>query len=134
MSDYLSHHSVKGMKWGVRKDKDKAHRQSAMSGYAEVAQKIRTSEKTVDTKSSKGVNVKAGSTLYQFMKNHFNDAFLKEVKSRGYNALQDFNDAGGVSKSPIISLDPDGSVREVGRRALSAWDINESQKNLKAFR
>lgn len=70
----------------------------------------------------------------QFMKNHFNDAFLKEVKSRGYNALQDFNDAGGVSKSPIISLDPDGSVREVGRRALSAWDINESQKNLKAFR
>lgn len=40
----------------------------------------------------------------------------------------------GVSKSPIISLDPDGSVREVGRRALSAWNINESQKNLKAFR
>lgn len=68
------------------------------------------------------------------MKNHFNDAFLKEVKSRGYTALQDFNDAGGVSKSPIISLDPDGSIREVGRRALSAWDINESQKNLKAFR
>ena len=68
MSDYLSHHGVKGMKWG------------------------------------------------------------------GYNALQDFNDASGVSKSPIVSLDPDGSIREVGRRALSAWDINESQKNLKAFR
>lgn len=248
MSDYLSHHGVKGMKCGVRKDKDKAHRQSAISGYTEVAQKIRTTEKTVDTKSSEGVNVKAGSTLYrthrakqgkklgdysyfstngadavqyrgimpsmregvgrkkynknwvestykttkdlkapsakesyeifnkvmnepvmhvgrkhqtilgreyinsmyypqvftdntyhkflavQFMKNHFNDEFLKEVKSRGYNALQDFNDAGGVSKSPIISLDPDGSIREVGRRALSAWDINESQKNLKAFR
>nr|DAJ33802.1 MAG TPA: hypothetical protein [Caudoviricetes sp.] len=131
MSDYLSHHGVKGMKWGVRKDKDKAHRQSAISGYTEVAQKIRTSEKTVDTKSSKDVNV---FLAVQFMKNHFDDAFLREVKSRGYNALQDFNDAGGVSKSPIISLDPDGSVREVGRRALSAWDINESQKNLKAFR
>lgn len=33
MSDYLSHHGVKGMKWGVRKDKDKAHRQSAISGH-----------------------------------------------------------------------------------------------------
>ena len=65
MSDYLSHHGVKGMKWGVRKDKDKAHRQSAISGYIEVAQKIRTTEKTIDTKSSKGVNVKAGSTLYR---------------------------------------------------------------------
>lgn len=33
MIDYLSHHGVKGMKWGVRKDKDKAHRQGAMAGY-----------------------------------------------------------------------------------------------------
>ena len=56
MSNYPSHHGVKGMKWNVRKDK--AHRQSAISGYTEVAQKIRTTEKTVDTKSSKGVNVK----------------------------------------------------------------------------
>ena len=93
MSDYFSHHGVKDMKWGVRKDKDKVHRQSAISGYTEVAKKNRTTEKTVDTKSSQG-----------------------------------------VSKSQIISLDPDGSIREVGRRALSAWDINESQKNLKVFR
>lgn len=62
MSDYFSHHGVKGMKWGVQKDKDKAHRQSAITSYTEVAQKIRTTEKTVDTKSSQGVNVKAGST------------------------------------------------------------------------
>lgn len=248
MNDHLSHHGVKGMKRGVRKDKDKTHRQSAMAGYVKVAQRIQNVEKVVDTTSSKAVNLKTGSILYrthrakkgkkhgdysyfstndvdaaqyrgimpsvhegvgrkkyskkwvestykttkdlkapsakesyeifnkvmndpvmyvgrkkqavlgkeyinsmyypqvatsntynkflaaQFLKNNFNDAYLKEIKRRGYNALQDFNDAKGVSKSPIIALDPDGSIREVGRRALSAWDINESQKNLKAFR
>lgn len=218
MIDYLSHHGVKGMRWGVPKDKDKAHRQGAMAGYVKVAQRIQDVEKVVDTKSSKAVKLKAGSTLYrthrgkegkklgdhsyfstnnvdaaqyrgimpsmregvglkkyskkwvestykttkdlkapsakesyeifnkvtndvytkflaaQFLKNHFNDTYINEVENRGYNALQDFNDAKGVSKSPIVALDPDGSVREVGRKALSAWDINESQKNLKAFR
>ena len=159
MIDYLSHHGVKGMRWGVRKDKDKTHRQGAMAGYVKVAQRIQDVEKVVDTKSSKAVKLKAESTLYrthrgkegkklgdhsyfstnnvdaaQFLKNHFNDTYINEVKNRGYNALQDFNDAKGVSKSPIVALDPDGSVREVGRKALSAWDINESQKNLKAFR
>lgn len=77
MSDYLSHHGVKGMKWGVRKDYPQVFTDNTYHKFLAV----------------------------QFMKNHFNDAFLKEVKSRGYNALQDFNDAGGVSKSPIISLD-----------------------------
>lgn len=65
MIDYLSHHGVKGMRWGVRKDKDKAHRQGAMGGYVKVAQRIQDVEKVVDTKSSKAVKLKAGSTLYR---------------------------------------------------------------------
>lgn len=65
MIDYLSHHGVKGMRWGVRKDKDKAHRQGAMAGYVKVAQRIQDVEKVVDTKSSKAVKLKAGSTLYR---------------------------------------------------------------------
>ena len=44
MIDYLSHHGVKGMRWGVRKDKDKAHRQGAMAGYVKVAQRIQDVE------------------------------------------------------------------------------------------
>lgn len=63
MIDYLSHHGVKGMRWGVRKDK--AHRQGAMAGYVKVAQRIQDVEKVVDTKSSKAVKLKAGSTLYR---------------------------------------------------------------------
>lgn len=144
MIDYLSHHGVKGMRWGVREDKDKAHRQGAMAGYVKVAQRIQDVEKVVDTKSSKAVKPKAGSTLYRTHRgkegkklgdhSYFSTNDVDAAQYRGYNALQDFNDAKGVSKSPIVALDPDGSVWEVGRKALSSWDINESQKNLKAFR
>lgn len=45
MSNYLSHHGVKGMKWGVQKDKDKAHRQSALEGYYKLSKRMSDVEK-----------------------------------------------------------------------------------------
>lgn len=42
------------------------------------------------------------------------DAFFKEVKKRGFNAVIDENDAGILSKMPLIILDPGDNVETSG--------------------
>lgn len=60
----------------------------------------------------------------------FNDTYFNEIKSRGYNALIDDNDAGIWSKKPTILLSPKGDVRITKVKQLSADEINQAQRNV----
>lgn len=58
-----------------------------------------------------------------------NSAYFNTLRKKGYNALQDDNDTGMMTKDPIILLEPKSTVRTTSVRQLTARDINEAQKN-----
>lgn len=57
-------------------------------------------------------------------------AYINKVKSLGYNAIIDDNDAGRLSDSPIIVLDPIKNVIRESATVLSSKDIEEAASNL----
>lgn len=68
----------------------------------------------------------------QWMDNPFNDAYFNEVRSRGYNALIDDNDANIVSKSPVILLNPDYTVKRTSIKPITKNDINDAKRKFKS--
>jgi hypothetical protein len=60
-----------------------------------------------------------------------NKAYYDKLKSKGYNALLDANDAGTYTKNPLILIDPKGTVKIKEVRRLSADEINQAQRRLK---
>lgn len=66
--------------------------------------------------------------------NKFNDTYFNEIKSRGYRALIDDNDAGIWSKEPTILLSPKGDVRITKVRQLTADEINRAQRKVLEYR
>lgn len=64
----------------------------------------------------------------------FNSVYFSTVKSKGYDALIDDNDAGIWSKQPTILLNPKGSVKITNVRQLSAAEINDAQRRVMKLR
>lgn len=64
----------------------------------------------------------------------FNTTYFNAVKSKGYDALIDDNDAGIWSKKPTILLNAKGSVKITNVRQLSANEINDAQRKVMKLR
>lgn len=60
----------------------------------------------------------------------YNDTYFNSIKSQGYNALIDDNDAGIWAKEPVILLNPRGTARITKVRQLTAKEINDSQRKV----
>ena len=58
------------------------------------------------------------------------NAYIEKVKSLGYNAIIDDNDAGRLSDSPIIILDPIKNVIRSGAEILDQDAISKAASNL----
>ena len=73
-----------------------------------------------------------GMLVDQWMDTPLNDAYFKEVRSRGYNALIDDNDRGILSKSPVILLNPDYTVKRTSIKPITKDDINDAKREFKS--
>ena len=76
------------------------------------------------------------SAYYQFLrtqgdaKSPVNQAYFDHLRSKGYNAVLDENDAGRYTREPLILLNPDKSVKSTSIRRLTADEINAAQRSL----
>lgn len=60
-----------------------------------------------------------------------NTAYFEKIKKAGYNALVDDNDRGHLSKTPLIILNPNGSLKKTKVQQLTPDDINNAQRRLR---
>lgn len=87
--------------------------------------------------NSKEVGLKYYDQFNKFAGNKdvkFNSTYFNAVKSKGYDALLDDNDAGIWSKQPTILLNAKGSVKITNVRQLSADEINDAQRRVMKLR
>lgn len=75
-------------------------------------------------------------TWYNFLNSHGDQdnplarAYFDKIRSKGYNAMIDDNDAGRFAKKPIILLDPETTTKIKNVRRLTTDDINRAQREL----
>lgn len=93
----------------------------------------RTYPKEVKTLTSQqlGMRFYHDFTENQYAKTPLNSAYFKEVQKRGYNSIVDDNDRNYLSNSPLIVLNPNGTLKKMKVKTLSADDINNAQRTLK---
>jgi hypothetical protein len=60
------------------------------------------------------------------------DAYYNNLRDLGYDAIIDDNDRGIMSKTPLILLDPERSIKRTSIRRLTDKDIIDAQKRLRA--
>lgn len=70
-------------------------------------------------------------TESQYSKSPINSAYFERVKAKGFNALVDDNDSKHLSDTPLIILNPNGSLKKMNVKKLTADDINNAQRSLK---
>lgn len=94
-------------------------------------------KKEIDELNAKEVGLKYYDRFNKYAGNKdvkFNTTYFNAVKSKGYQALIDDNDAGIWSKEPTILLSPKGSVKITKVRQLSAQEINDAQRKVMKLR
>ena len=91
----------------------------------------------IDELNAKEVGLKYYKKFNKYAGNQavkFNDTYFNAVKSKGYDAILDDNDAGVWSKEPTILLSPKNTVKVTKVRQLSADEINQAQANVLKLR
>lgn len=68
----------------------------------------------------------------QWTNSPINSAYFKEISSRGYNSIVDDNDAGIVSREPLIVLNPSGDLKRMSIRPLTKEDVKLAESQFKA--
>lgn len=89
--------------------------------------------KEIDELNAKEMGLKAYKKFNKYagdQNSKMNDAYFNRLKSRGYEALIDDNDAGIWSKKPMILLSPSSTVKVKSVRQLTADEINQAQRNV----
>lgn len=97
------------------------------SGYKDEINELNAKEQGL--KAYKKFNKVAGNKDLPVTSTYFN-----KVKSRGYDALIDDNDAGIWSKEPMILLSASSTTKVKTVKQLSADDINAAQRRVLATR
>lgn len=85
--------------------------------------------KTLNTQQL-GLRFYNNFTENQFAKTPINTAYFKKIQDRGYNAIVDDNDRKHLSDTPLIILNPNGTLKKMSVKALTADDINKAQLKL----
>ncbi|ADD81017.1 gp019 [Rhodococcus phage ReqiPoco6] len=90
-------------------------------------------KREIDELNAKEMGLKAYKKFNKYAGDQgskMNDAYFNKLKSRGYDALIDDNDAGIWSKKPMILLSPSSTVKVKSVRQLTADEINQAQRNV----
>jgi hypothetical protein len=86
--------------------------------------------KTLNTQQL-GLRVYKDFTESQGADTPLNSAYFKKVREMGYNTIVDDNDRGHLAQTPLIVLNPNGTLKRMSVHSLSADDVNQAQLNLK---
>lgn len=66
----------------------------------------------------------------QWMDIPINEAYFNKLRAKGYNAVVDDNDRGHLAETPLILLNPNGSLKKLSVKKLTADDVNNAQRKL----
>jgi hypothetical protein len=91
---------------------------------------FRKEVKTLD-QTRLGLEFYKSFTEYQYSKDPINGAYFEKLREKGYNAVLDDNDRGHLAEAPLILLNPNGSVKKMYVKTLTADDVNNAMRNLK---